>query len=552
LLISVNQGPGEHFSAVYDPEKFQELVAFQDFDTMMVLLAGNPSLDPTSAVYIHAIYWSIVEDNAFVLRCLCLKSGDIDVGNPLHWAAHFGKMKCLRLLLAMSADVNSLNNDYNTPLEIALDQQKHAAAVELLQRGAEWTSDALVYASRAGYLDIVRSLVDMGADINEFSSWRASALGKAFMCDDPNVADFLLGCGADLCSWGDLECAADVDHHGDCLDDLVHSIVSEGVRLDVDGIQERSINVLETALRGHHHTTALFLIQRGAICMLSADSLGLAAEAGFLDVVQIMLAKGLGVDDITSGTDPDRSQMPALRRALLCGRQDVAIYLIEAGADSAVYGTAGRDSHGTALQIAAREGFADVARALLAHGVSGFLDEDARVAPPPSEGITLWDPTLRTPLQLALDNKHHVIAAMLIQAGADVTKLIRCEELARLPFSTSAGAQSNRSDLFPQNSEVVSHVAVVWSLSNPYRYAQVSELSVLRPHFARRARSGRTLRMCPRFRTGSSIKGPLRYCDPPRPAPQRPRQKVPMSCKTQVTRYYSDSSCITFRVQRHR
>src|SRR5262245_20146250 len=66
------------------------------------------------------------------------------------------------------------------------------------QRGGSMDETALIIAARHGHLDMVRTLVDAGADINARTKYNDTALTGATAFCHPDVALFLIERGADV------------------------------------------------------------------------------------------------------------------------------------------------------------------------------------------------------------------------------------------------------------------------------------------------------------------------------------------------------------------
>lgn len=109
-----------------------------------------------------------------------LKNEDVQIDalndgwSPLHLAAHFGHIDIVRLLLEQGADVHvkSGNNMSNTPL--------HAAAANMKNRQ-----------------EMIGLLLSHGADINEQQSGGWTILHQAAQHNDPEMISYFIERGAD-------------------------------------------------------------------------------------------------------------------------------------------------------------------------------------------------------------------------------------------------------------------------------------------------------------------------------------------------------------------
>jgi ankyrin repeat protein len=144
---------------------------------------------------------------------------------PLMVAARTGSPEVVRQLLESGAHVNARAARGQTALMWAV-AQRHAAVVQvLLARGADvharsdaWSqvmavsphshpeynraiphggNTALMFAARVGDLSSAKALVESGANVNDVDAWGISALVLAVYSGFTDVAEFLLGQGAD-------------------------------------------------------------------------------------------------------------------------------------------------------------------------------------------------------------------------------------------------------------------------------------------------------------------------------------------------------------------
>lgn len=181
-----------------------------DADTVDSLLAAKASADVTNDAGATPLHYAI--RSARIVAALLAhgakpdvisKAGITPLAGALHRADSF---EVSRLLLAAGADVNGQHdgnvNEPTASLSIAI-QGGDARTIDLLlAAGAKTDTETgfapLSAAALVGNVDLVRRLLDLGADINRATGFAGSALGLAFYGQQPAVAALLIERGARL------------------------------------------------------------------------------------------------------------------------------------------------------------------------------------------------------------------------------------------------------------------------------------------------------------------------------------------------------------------
>ncbi|XP_048249888.1 uncharacterized protein LOC124128376 [Haliotis rufescens] len=292
---------------------------------------------------------------------------------PLFVACENGHIDIVRLLIEKGADVTAAAKDGCTPLHCAC-KNGHIDIVRLLiEKGAD-VSDAACYtplqcACKNGHIDIVRLLIEKGADVS------AAAAADVYT---------------------PLHCACEDGHI-----DIVRLLIEKGADVNAAFYGD---TLLHCACKNGHIDIVRLLIEKCADVYAAAnDDIGYtplhwAVMNGHIDIVRLLIEKGADVS--AADADNDDGYTP-LHLACKYGHIDIVRLLIEKGADV----TALDGYHGTPLIWACENGHIDIVRLLIEKGADVSAADD--------DGYT--------PLHLACENGHIDIVRPLIEKGADVS-----------------------------------------------------------------------------------------------------------------------------------
>jgi ankyrin repeat protein len=118
-------------------------------------------------------------------------------GSPLILAAQGGHMDVLKTLVEAGADPNITSAMGATALNKAAELGNIPMLNYLLENGSQVGPLALIMAAREGFLKVVRILVDAGADLNATQHWGQTALMLAAKNGHAAIVKYLLEKGAD-------------------------------------------------------------------------------------------------------------------------------------------------------------------------------------------------------------------------------------------------------------------------------------------------------------------------------------------------------------------
>ena len=330
-------------------------------------------------------------------------------------AAQNRQKACIETLIRLGADVNETGEDDRTALAEAIEAFDDDIDIVLkkIQAGADvnfdaYAGSALECASRKGYINTVRLLLQSGACVND-----GIALMKASSGGHIDVVKLLMDSGANV------NCEPDLGRHGTALAaassnghvDIVKLLLAAGA--DVNLAAKCYNSALMNAVSDGNLEIARLLIQVGVnVNYISghhsfneSTALFLASSSGHVANTKCLIEAGANVNlTIKDGET-------ALMEASYKGSLDMVTLLVQAGAD--VNHTCRYNRN--ALFMASSRGRAEIVKYLIASG---------------SKLNCLADSTLRyrnktTALVEALYNRDLETTKVLINSGADVNQVLK-------------------------------------------------------------------------------------------------------------------------------
>ncbi|OBU00043.1 hypothetical protein VE01_01738 [Pseudogymnoascus verrucosus] len=286
----------------------------------------------------------------------------------------------------------------------------------------------LYAASWKGNIDVVKVLLELGADVIVADSNGATPLKRASQHGHVKVVKVLLEHGANVTVAEEGETPLYIASYNGHVD-VVKVLLD--YRADVT-IALRGWTPLSAASSGGHVDVVRVLLERGANTTITNSDgmtpLYLASIYGYVDVVKVLLEHGADVTvaNITGWT--------LLNGASSRGHVDVVRVLLEHGANTTITNSNGM----TPLYSASIYGYVDVVKVLLKHGADvtvadingwtllylalsrGHINV-VRVLLEHGANITITNSNGMTPLYLASLNGYVDIVKVLLEHGADVT-----------------------------------------------------------------------------------------------------------------------------------
>ncbi|KAL3313749.1 Ankyrin repeat domain-containing protein 17 [Cichlidogyrus casuarinus] len=322
---------------------------------------STPLMDAASAGYTDIVRL-LLEHGACVMQTSNAEN------TALHYAATSGHLECVRLLLDYNSPLEQQNETGHTPLMEATNNAHLEVAKLLVQRGAninsfssEFKESALTLASYKGHTEMVRFLLEMGADHEHRTDEMHNALMEASMDGHVEVARLLLAHGASVhlppeSFESPLTLAACGGHT-----ELAHLLIGYGANIE-EVNDEGYTPLMEASREGYEETVALLLACGADVNTKTEETqetaLTLAACGGFIGICEMLIKAGADIE--VGGFQCSTPLMEAAQE----GHNQLVTRLIEAGANvNAVTGTGE-----TALHYAADNGHVRVCRELILAG----------------------------------------------------------------------------------------------------------------------------------------------------------------------------------------
>ena len=368
------------------------------------------------AVLRHALITADREKTLHLLdRGVDWRMPDEEGAEPIHDAALGGDSELVKMLLEMGADPNQKSQLGRTPVCEAVYTRRLGAARVLLEAGADpnvrphtgapplleagirgslqimrllvpyradpnVTTDygqrytALMHAAEGGDVDLVRMLVERGADIEATDVHGKRALMQAAVYSHLHVVAFLLDCGGEVNAtdqaghtalwWANKE-----------NPELIRFLLERGARVDGQGYNDRSV-IATAVLRGQLDVIRSLLKSRAPLEPLNGQgqsALQAAAEAGQYAVVRLLLdetAADVNYQDKNTGETP-------LMGAAKSGKAEMIELLLKQGADLSAYDQRKQ----TALHFAAGKANCGALEVLLTHNAATEEHNDPGYSP---------------------------------------------------------------------------------------------------------------------------------------------------------------------------
>ena len=273
---------------------------------------------------------AVRHENRAAVHVLLQEQIDVNIRQPdgataLHWAAYLDDLETADLLLGAGALADVTNELGVTPLYLACDNGNAALVQRLLAAGATPHAvlpsgeTALMTASRTGSVDAVTTLLAHGANANDLEKTEGqTALMWAVSRRHPDVVRVLIEAGADVHARSRVRSVATAQSP------------RTGRALGVSVIDEGGFTPLLFAARQGNLASAQLLRMAGAdvndLAPAQTSALVVAAHSGHGELAAWLLEQGADANAAGAGYAP-------LHVAILKGDADLVSALLAHGAD---------------------------------------------------------------------------------------------------------------------------------------------------------------------------------------------------------------------------
>ncbi|KAF7972855.1 hypothetical protein HWV62_16888 [Athelia sp. TMB] len=294
--------------------------------------------------------------------------------SPLFYAFFAGSLYTVQHLICNGADVNILGLEESTSPILIASEEGHVEIVRmLLDKGANVNAEggtygsALQAASVGGYLEVAKLLMDKGANVNFEGGIYVSALRAASEFGHLELVKLLLDRGANVNAEGRafgsaLQAACTEGHL-----ELAKLLLDKGANFNFKG--RLYVSALQAASAFGHLELAKLLLDEGADINIEGGRYGsalqVASARGHLELSKLLLDKGANVN-----AKGGRYGRTALEQASRGGHVELANLLLSKGANVNLEG----GEYVSVLQVASAEGHIELAKLLLAKGANVNLE----------------------------------------------------------------------------------------------------------------------------------------------------------------------------------
>lgn len=359
----------------------KRMVAYRKMDGSLVYVGAEPEEEE------EPIFQAIRSGDAARVKALALRPGtNLMLPSkpgwlPIHQAAWFGQLACLRALISVQPGMlNKRAAGGETPLFVAMSREQSECALLLLDNGADpdipnYDKETPLYkACERESPALVAMLLNHGAAVNVHCIQGMTALQEAVVRNSVEICEMLLKAGAKINATNLYGISALFTAAQTGSIDTLRFLIQHGADINTQAADGNT--ALLEATKNHHEEVVELLLTQNADANRTGRKgllpLHIAAQNGYDTLTAMLIPK-------TSKARVRRCGISPLHMAAERNRDDLLEMLLEAGFDpnamlsderSSMY----EDRRRTSLYFSVANVNVDAVRLLLAHGAATDLD----------------------------------------------------------------------------------------------------------------------------------------------------------------------------------
>ncbi|OXU16507.1 hypothetical protein TSAR_009114 [Trichomalopsis sarcophagae] len=279
---------------------------------VILLLERGADVRQVTSDNVSPLHIALEQGSVRIVELLIKHNADVNVRQhrtgvtPLHIAVKRACHESVQLLLAAGADANVTTNLNITALHLAFEARDREMIASLLAHGADpnlpkYGKSPLELSIECRWPDLARQLLQRGADPNSISSDQLPMIFNTIKQKNVELLQLLIEFKADIntpdpkSNYSPLMVAASCR-----CDEAAEVLIDSGA--DLDYATEDGTTTLHLALERRREFLVKLLLRKGANLEIKKRSLAplhVAAECRWLDVAEVLLARGADVNELT-------------------------------------------------------------------------------------------------------------------------------------------------------------------------------------------------------------------------------------------------------------
>jgi len=321
----------------------------KNLEIAKLLIHNKANINATNCKRYTAIFYALFVNNLEMLELLYANGADLHTkaffdGTLLHFAANGSTKEIVQFCIDHNLDINARSINKETPLAWAMYGKKPELIELLTKNGATikdvfdiWGNSILDAALLENNSESVKKLLACGADILSKNPMGRTCLHTAVSPANERInlamVELLVSFGADVNAIQNDGTSVLMWAVKYASLDIVKLLIEKGAQIDpIEKSKSVNVSVIHNALLSANEEIVNLILNKATQFDFKDRSgktpLMIASERGLIDAVKALLNKKANLHE----TD-DYYQRTALHEAVIHGYDDIALILIEAGAN---------------------------------------------------------------------------------------------------------------------------------------------------------------------------------------------------------------------------